>query len=191
MARFHPVKCISAALLPRGSSYLRIAPILVLPFALSQASAFEVWGFHTGMTQQQVASVARQQGYDVVKPENTPTRWQNTSYSRKLQSGTYELGYLAGFCDGHLVWLSHDYKGNIATLFELLEELKGTYGAPSVSSSSQVVTDGRIRAISFEFHPRPGDIAEVAVTLNMQDDTDFGIQVIHKISYHCDTPTKP
>jgi hypothetical protein len=50
----------------------------------------------------------------------------------RAANGTDKIGYGASFCDGRLIWISHDYKANIGKLFELLSDLKSSYGAPTV-----------------------------------------------------------
>src|ERR1700757_2142820 len=125
---------------------------LLLPLVSLSAGAFDVWGFRNGMRQEQVEALARQQGYDtrVAGPNSTP-RFENVAYSRKTPGGTFEIGYVAGFCDGHLAWLSRDYKGNMATLFDLLQDLKSTYGVPTSEPSSSMMPEGRARSLTFGF----------------------------------------
>lgn len=161
---------------------MKIAPLIGLTLLATHANAFDAWGFHSGMSEDQASAVARQQGYEAFVPAWPPStqRFHNLSFSRKGADGSYELGYMASFCDGRLMWLSHDYKPGIGTLFELINELKATYGEPVAATSSSVITEGHARSIDFNFHPKPDDVASIAVNLNLQNETDFGIQVIHK-----------
>ncbi|HVN43675.1 MAG TPA: hypothetical protein VMT66_00365 [Steroidobacteraceae bacterium] len=158
---------------------MKIAPLLMLPLMIGQSYAFDAWGFRSGMSEEQTAAVARRDGYKARRSTTDTARFHSLWFFRRGANGTDEIGYGASFCDGRLTWVSHDYKANIGTLFELLSELKSSYGAPTVETSSEVRAEGRVRSIDFNFRPRPDDVTEVAAVLSPNTDTAFGIQVIH------------
>jgi hypothetical protein len=160
---------------------MKVTPLLLLPFLASGALAFDVWSFRSGMSEEQATAVARQQGFDLsVQLIGSTKRFHSVSFSR---STNRDLGYIAAFCDGRLNWLSHRYTTqNMGMLFEVLNDLRPTYGAGSITSKSTMTADGRVRLIEIKFPPKPGDVASISVILNAQGDTDFGFSVIHEIA---------
>jgi hypothetical protein len=144
---------------------MKIAPLVGLALLATHANAFNVWGFRSGMSEDQTIAVARGQGYEAHVPGvlSTP-RFHNLSFTQK---GTYEL-VIATFCDGHVIGLGHEYKAS--------------YGEPVVHTSSTVITEGRARTMKFNFHPKPDDLVSIDVNINMQDEKDFTIQVFHEIA---------
>ena len=88
------------------------AGLIVLSTLLaSRAFAFDVWGFHNGMSLEDAEGHLRQLGYDIVAaiPNPTSDGFFSRVYSKKLPGGGSETGYFAAYCDGHLVSIALDY----------------------------------------------------------------------------------
>lgn len=160
---------------------MKIASLLALPLMIGQSFAFDVWGFRSGMPEAQATAVGRSEGYEP-REDTTDTvtpRWRHLWFVRRGAKGADDVGYSASFCGGRLISISHDYKANVGTLFELLSELRSNYGAPTVETYSAMVTEGRVRSIDFKFKPKPDDVTEISAVLQPDTDTVFRIQVIH------------
>lgn len=160
---------------------MKITPLLLLPFLASGAVAFDIWGFHSGMSEVEATAAARQQGYEVSAQINSTKRFHIVSFSTRPTNGAPQVGYIVAFCDGRLTWINHQFATqNIGTLFEILNDLGPTYGTASATSKSTMTTEGRVRSIDFKFPPKPDDVASISVTLSAQGDTNFGFSVIHE-----------
>lgn len=161
---------------------MKIAPLLLLPCIIDQAHAFDVWGFHSGMSEEQVIALAHREGYEVRMPSGELAILPRSRFLSLIQRGAQSVPepvYITGFCDDKLTWVSHGYKSNIAILFDLLNDLKAKYGEPKADTASQVLSGGQARGINFNFRPKPDDVVSIEVTLDMNTDTSFGIEVEH------------
>ncbi|HVN45986.1 MAG TPA: hypothetical protein VMT66_12220 [Steroidobacteraceae bacterium] len=150
--------------------------LLVLLTAVSPANAFDVWGFRSGMSVEQATATAERQGYSTHAWDAQPgARYKTFTYSTAADP----TAFIAGFCDGRLVWLSHDYKSTMVMLFDLLDDLKKNYGTPTVQTYSQLVAQGQVRSVNFNFPPKPADVPQVGINLTLDSDNGFNIQVMH------------
>lgn len=160
-----------------------VSPLFLSLMLVAQAHAFDVWGFRSGMKQDQVDAIARQQEYHSKRASPQTKGLVNVWYTRKTAGGPYDVGYIASFCDGRLIWLSRDYKGSTGTLFEVLHDLQATYGAPTVES---VKLEGQARSLNFNFPVRDQqDSVSISMSFDESSDTDFSLQVIHKTLESC------
>jgi hypothetical protein len=96
-------------------------------------------------------------------------------------SGPDRLDYAATFCNHALTWISREYKPTTGMLFELLGSLKEGYGEPTVQTVSSLWAEGRARTLHFRFRAKPDDNLTIAVNLQLNTDTAFGLQVYHEI----------
>jgi hypothetical protein len=157
----------------------RTLALLVLLAPVSPAGAFDAWGFHSGMSISQAASAAEQQGLTVRPWDAKPgAHYRNVTYS----TPDAPTDYIAGFCDGRLVWLSHDYKPTAGMLYDVLEDLQKSYGKPTLDANSTLVAEGQVRSLDFYFPARPADLAHVGVNFHFGSEDHFGIQVMHQVA---------
>jgi hypothetical protein len=162
---------------------MRFAGLVILSLLGSRAVAFDVWGFHNGMPLEDAEGHMRQLGYDIVAAvPSTGTGYLSRVYSRKLPSGAPETGYFAAYCDGKLVSIARDYpSGNMSTLYDILSDIKATYGR----TSSSIGSNGQNRMIDFETGNGHDDVVRVDLLLNEGDAKDFEIRVFHQKHPFC------
>lgn len=165
---------------------MRFAGLVILPLLAMRAVAFDVWGFHNGMSLEDAEGHLRQLGYDIVAavPNPTGSGFFSRIYSKKLLGGTFEAGYFAAYCDGRLVSIARNYPSeNMGTLYDILKDLKATYGRSMASIGSSA--DGQHRMMDFETGNRPDDMVRVDVILNAGDARDFEVRVFHQKHPFC------
>jgi hypothetical protein len=155
---------------------MRIVPLLLGAYAALSAElarAFDVNGFRSGMTVEDVQGVGKRLDLEF--------RHDQSPYMmRKTGPNTYEHAYSFGFCEGKLDWINVSYAGSMAMLIDLIEEMHKKYGAsPTANGSSQIARDGRLRSLRIHFPGIQGDRPYITIN-SYRSDVEFSLGVIHE-----------
>jgi hypothetical protein len=150
---------------------VKVVSLLMLSALVSATYAFDIWGFHSGMTRREADEAARHLGL-------TPAPFGQDSIRYKGPLDRY--GYTTSFCDGRLMMLGREYRGSASTLFDVLAEVGAHHTDPVVTLDTLMESSGQLRTIKYTYQGSElNDKTDVNV-ITQTGSEEFSIVVLHK-----------